>query len=176
MKTRKNYTAEFKREVVRLVTDEGYKAAEAARSLGIDLRIKGRALSAVRIAAILSSCSRLGRMNFLSADVRGASAAAVSAKAKKTVHDGVHGFRSIRAGEREVGTLLQLLPQTHISPHECSELRSFLLVTTFFDSNDDLSMMLMSIGFSAGGESSAHWSFTSLLIAKPTTALFRTPL
>ena len=31
-KVRKDYTAEFKREAVRLVTDEGYKIAEAARS------------------------------------------------------------------------------------------------------------------------------------------------
>ena len=41
-KTRKNYTAEFKREAVRLVTDEGYKAAEAARSLGINGNMLGR--------------------------------------------------------------------------------------------------------------------------------------
>ena len=34
-------------------------------------------------------------------------------------------------------------------------------------------MMLMSIGFSTGGEPSAHWPFTSLLIAKPATALYR---
>ena len=41
-KTRKNYTVEFKREAVRLVTDEGYKAAEAARSLGINGNMLGR--------------------------------------------------------------------------------------------------------------------------------------
>jgi transposase len=39
---RKNYTAEFKREAVRLVTDEGYKIAEAARSLDINANMLGR--------------------------------------------------------------------------------------------------------------------------------------
>ena len=33
---RMSYTTEFKREAVRLVTDEGYKVAEAARSLDIN--------------------------------------------------------------------------------------------------------------------------------------------
>jgi len=33
---RKQYTAEFKREAVELVTMQGYKVAEAARSLGIN--------------------------------------------------------------------------------------------------------------------------------------------
>ena len=41
-KTRKSYTAEFKREAVRLVTDEGYKAAEAARSLDINTNMLRR--------------------------------------------------------------------------------------------------------------------------------------
>jgi transposase len=41
-KTRKNYTAEFKREAIRLVTDEGYKAAEAARSLDINANMLRR--------------------------------------------------------------------------------------------------------------------------------------
>jgi hypothetical protein len=49
----------------------------------------------------------------------------------------------------------------------------FLLVTTAFDTNDDVSMMLMSAGFLDSGKSSAHWPFTSLLIAKPITALYR---
>jgi len=41
-RTRKDYSAEFKREAVRLVTDEGYKIAEAARSLDINGNILGR--------------------------------------------------------------------------------------------------------------------------------------
>ena len=49
----------------------------------------------------------------------------------------------------------------------------FLLVTTAFDTNDDVTMMLMSVGSLGGGEPSAHWNFTSLLIAKPVTALYR---
>jgi transposase len=32
---RRNYTEDFKREAVALVTDQGYKTSEAARSLGI---------------------------------------------------------------------------------------------------------------------------------------------
>ena len=40
--TRKNYTAEFKREAVRLITDEGYKASEAARSLDINANMLRR--------------------------------------------------------------------------------------------------------------------------------------
>ena len=39
---RKNYTEEFRREAVRLVTEEGYKIAEAARSLGINANMLGR--------------------------------------------------------------------------------------------------------------------------------------
>jgi transposase len=39
---RRNYTAEFKREAVRLVTEEGYKVAEAARSLDINTNMLGR--------------------------------------------------------------------------------------------------------------------------------------
>jgi transposase len=35
-KSRKQYTEEFKREAIRLVTKDGYKVAEAARSLGIN--------------------------------------------------------------------------------------------------------------------------------------------
>ena len=41
-KVRKDYTAEFKREAVRLVTDEGYKIAEASRSLDINGNVLGR--------------------------------------------------------------------------------------------------------------------------------------
>ena len=39
---RKNYTEEFRREAVRLITEEGYKIAEAARSLGINANMLGR--------------------------------------------------------------------------------------------------------------------------------------
>jgi transposase len=38
---RKNHTEEFRREAVRLVTEEGYKIAEAARSLGINANMLG---------------------------------------------------------------------------------------------------------------------------------------
>ena len=41
-KVRKNHTEEFRREAVRLVTEEGYKIAEAARSLGINANMLGR--------------------------------------------------------------------------------------------------------------------------------------
>jgi transposase len=34
-KSRRNYTKEFKREAVNLVTEQGYKVAEAARNLGV---------------------------------------------------------------------------------------------------------------------------------------------
>ena len=33
---RKNYTAEFKREAVRLVTEQGYSMSQAARNLDSD--------------------------------------------------------------------------------------------------------------------------------------------
>ena len=36
MATRKKYTREFKRDAIRLVTEQGYKQTEAARNLGID--------------------------------------------------------------------------------------------------------------------------------------------
>jgi transposase len=36
MTTRKQYTKEFKLDAVRLVTEHGYKASEAARNLGIN--------------------------------------------------------------------------------------------------------------------------------------------
>ena len=39
---RKNHTPEFRREAVRLVIDEGYKIAEAARSLDINGNVLGR--------------------------------------------------------------------------------------------------------------------------------------
>jgi len=42
MRIRKQYTKEFKQDAVRLVTEQGYKQAEAARNLGIDRRMLGR--------------------------------------------------------------------------------------------------------------------------------------
>jgi transposase len=36
MKTRKRYTREFKQDAVRLVTEQGYTRAEAARNLGLN--------------------------------------------------------------------------------------------------------------------------------------------
>ena len=38
---RKNYTEKFRREAVRLVSEEGYKIAEADRSLGINGNMLG---------------------------------------------------------------------------------------------------------------------------------------
>jgi len=35
-RTRRTYTAEFKTEAVKLVTEQGYSVAEAARSLGLN--------------------------------------------------------------------------------------------------------------------------------------------
>ena len=35
-KSRRTYTAEFKAEAVKLVTEQGYSVAEAARSLGLN--------------------------------------------------------------------------------------------------------------------------------------------
>ena len=42
MTTRKKYTTEFKRDAVRLVTEQGYNHSEAARNLGIDRGMIGR--------------------------------------------------------------------------------------------------------------------------------------
>ena len=39
---RRQYTEEFKREAVRLVTDHGYGVTEAARNLGINVKMLGR--------------------------------------------------------------------------------------------------------------------------------------
>jgi transposase len=39
---RRVYTAEFKREAVRLVTEHGYGVTEAARNLGINVKMLGR--------------------------------------------------------------------------------------------------------------------------------------
>ena len=39
---RRQYTEEFKREAVRLVTDHGYGVTEAARNLGINAKMLGR--------------------------------------------------------------------------------------------------------------------------------------
>ena len=40
--TRQVYTAEFKREAVRLVTHQGYGVSEAAHNLGINTNMLGR--------------------------------------------------------------------------------------------------------------------------------------
>jgi transposase-like protein len=39
---RKNYTAEFKREAVRLVSEQGYSMSKAARSLDININMLRR--------------------------------------------------------------------------------------------------------------------------------------
>ena len=42
IRKRRNYTEDFKREAVALVTEQGYKIAEAARSLDIGANLLGR--------------------------------------------------------------------------------------------------------------------------------------
>ncbi len=42
MTTRKKYSEEFKLDAVSLVTEQGYKRSEAARSLGINAQMSGR--------------------------------------------------------------------------------------------------------------------------------------
>lgn len=41
-KKKKQYTQEFKESAVKLVTEQGYKTAEAARNLGINPNVLGR--------------------------------------------------------------------------------------------------------------------------------------
>ena len=41
-KRRKKYTQEFKEEAVKLITEQGYQIAEAARNLGINENMLGR--------------------------------------------------------------------------------------------------------------------------------------
>ena len=41
-RTRRTYTEEFKREAVALITEQGYKIAQAARSLDIGANLLGR--------------------------------------------------------------------------------------------------------------------------------------
>ena len=41
-RTRRNYTEGFKRDAVRLITEEGYSISEAARNLGLNPKNLGR--------------------------------------------------------------------------------------------------------------------------------------
>ena len=41
-KTRKKYAREFKEEAVKLITEQGYQIAEAARNLGVNENMLGR--------------------------------------------------------------------------------------------------------------------------------------
>ena len=41
-KKKKQYTQEFKESTVKLVTEQGYKVAEAARNLGVNANVLGR--------------------------------------------------------------------------------------------------------------------------------------
>ena len=50
-KTRRTYSAEFKREAVRLIDTESYKIAEAARSLDIGAKMLGRWVQEARAGA-----------------------------------------------------------------------------------------------------------------------------
>ena len=42
MNKRRKYTREFKEEAVKLITEQGYQVAEAARNLGVHASILGR--------------------------------------------------------------------------------------------------------------------------------------
>ena len=41
-KRKKQYTQEFKESAVKLITEQGYKVAEAARNLGVNANVLGR--------------------------------------------------------------------------------------------------------------------------------------
>jgi transposase len=41
-KKKKQYTQEFKESAVKLITEQGYKVAEAARNLGVNANVLGR--------------------------------------------------------------------------------------------------------------------------------------
>jgi transposase len=41
-KKRKKYTQEFRESAVKLITEQGYKVAEAARNLGVNKSVLGR--------------------------------------------------------------------------------------------------------------------------------------
>ncbi len=45
-KQRRRHSEEFKREAVKLVTDQGYSLAEAARSLGVSGRLRPATMGA----------------------------------------------------------------------------------------------------------------------------------
>jgi transposase len=42
MTKRRKYTREFKEEAVKLITEQGYQVAEAARNLGVNASVLGR--------------------------------------------------------------------------------------------------------------------------------------
>jgi transposase len=42
VKRKKQYTQEFKESAVKLITEQGYKVAEAARNLGVNANVLGR--------------------------------------------------------------------------------------------------------------------------------------
>jgi transposase len=42
MNKRRKYTTEFKEEAVKLITEQGYQVAEAARNLGVNASVLGR--------------------------------------------------------------------------------------------------------------------------------------
>ena len=62
---RRNYTTEFKREAVRLVTEHGYGVAETARNLGINANMLGRWRSSDKergVSRERSGVTRTGRI------------------------------------------------------------------------------------------------------------------
>lgn len=72
-KSRRTYTAEFKREAVELVTRQGLSVAEAARRLGVHVNLlrnwkrnfesNGSVASATQPSAIEAECARLRAEN-----------------------------------------------------------------------------------------------------------------
>lgn len=53
-KQRKQYPAEYKREAVRLVAEQGYKISEAARNLGIHGGMLGRWVRGAKESGVVS--------------------------------------------------------------------------------------------------------------------------
>lgn len=67
-RTRRNYSEEFKDEAVKLITEQGYSIAEAARNLGVNANLLGRWKKAAEQATGDSASS--GSMTAMQAELR----------------------------------------------------------------------------------------------------------
>ena len=66
----RHFTAEFKSEAVRLVTEQGYKQAEAARNLGVDPSLLGKWVRTAKHSAdIISAFPGKGNINNADAEL-----------------------------------------------------------------------------------------------------------